>query len=61
MILWMVERARQLGLTYVYLGYWVTDSAKMSYKAKFRPLEAWTRDGWKLLTPGVAGISAEAP
>jgi len=49
MILWMVARARELGLAYVYLGYWIGGCAKMSYKAQFRPLEARTPNGWQLL------------
>lgn len=46
MILWLVERAKALGLRYVYLGYWIPDSAKMSYKALFRPLEVHAPSGW---------------
>ena len=46
MILWLIERARELGLAYVYLGYWIEDCKKMSYKAKFRPVEAVGPDGW---------------
>jgi len=34
---------------YVYLGYWVDGSAKMAYKARFRPLEQLTRRGWEAL------------
>ena len=34
---------------YLYLGYWVPDSPKMSYKARFRPCETLTHIGWKLL------------
>ena len=52
MVLWMVERARALGLRYVYLGFWVADCAKMSYKASFQPLEGYTPEGWRLLRPG---------
>ncbi|MCW8915621.1 MAG: arginyltransferase [Magnetovibrio sp.] len=48
-VLWLVERARELGLQYVYLGYWVQGSPKMDYKRNFRPLEAYTPDGWKRL------------
>lgn len=46
MVLWLVERARALGIGYVYLGYWVAGCSKMSYKARFRPLEAATPKGW---------------
>ncbi len=50
-ILWLVERARELRLRHVYLGFWVADCRKMSYKAKFQPLEAYTPDGWQPLRP----------
>ena len=46
MILWLVERAREFGLDHVYLGFWIADCAKMSYKTKFRPLERYSIDGW---------------
>lgn len=46
MILCLIERARAAGMPYVYLGYWIAQSRKMAYKARFRPLEALGRDGW---------------
>ena len=46
MILWLVEHARELGLEYVYLGYLIEDTPKMSYKQRFRPLERLGPDGW---------------
>jgi leucyl-tRNA---protein transferase len=51
-VLWHVRRALELGLPYVYLGYWISGSRKMAYKARFRPLEALTPDGWRLLEEG---------
>ena len=46
MILDHIERARRMGLPYVYLGYWVNGSPKMAYKARFLPQERLNRDGW---------------
>jgi len=46
MILDHIERTRKLGLPYLYLGYWVLGSRKMSYKARFLPQERLTMDGW---------------
>ena len=48
-ILWLVARARQLGLPYVYLGYWVRGSEKMNYKVRFSPIELLKPEGWTLV------------
>jgi arginyl-tRNA--protein-N-Asp/Glu arginylyltransferase len=52
-VLWLVARARELGLPYVYLGYWVPESRKMAYKARFRPSEVLTGGTWRMLTEQV--------
>jgi leucyl-tRNA---protein transferase len=48
-----ILRAARAGLPYVYLGYWVEGSERMAYKAKFRPIEKLSRDGWKRFEPGL--------
>ncbi len=48
-VLWHVERARELGLPYVYLGYWIADCRKMAYKTRFRPIEAHGPAGWRTM------------
>ncbi len=45
-ILWQIEQCRQLGLPHLYLGYWIEESPKMSYKSKFRPLERLVDGRW---------------
>ncbi len=50
-VLWQVAEARRRGLRYVYLGYWIADCAKMSYKAGFVPLEACRHGVWLPLDP----------
>jgi leucyl-tRNA---protein transferase len=46
MILEHIAYARQLGLPYLYLGYWITGSRKMSYKMRFTPQELLGPNGW---------------
>lgn len=46
MILEHIAYARQCGLPYLYLGYWIHGSRKMSYKTRFQPLEQLTPNGW---------------
>ena len=48
-ILWQENQARELGLSYVYLGYWIEQSPKMAYKINFRPLEARIDGAWNVL------------
>jgi leucyl-tRNA---protein transferase len=47
-ILDMIRRTARLALPYVYLGFWIRESHKMQYKARFLPQERLSPDGWTL-------------
>ncbi len=42
-----VQLAREAGLPFVYLGYWVPGSRKMGYKARFSGLEIYKEGRWQ--------------
>lgn len=42
-----IDIAREAGLPYVYLGYWVPGSPKMGYKAAFSALEVYSNGRWQ--------------
>jgi leucyl-tRNA---protein transferase len=46
MVIDHIARARSMGLSFVYLGYWVRGSRKMDYKGRFLPQERLMPDGW---------------
>lgn len=46
-ILWQIGQCRTNDLPYLYLGYWIRDCRKMSYKARFRPAEGLLEDAWQ--------------
>lgn len=48
-VLWQIDLCRQLGLAHVYLGYWIADCAKMSYKTRYQPAQGLINGTWLAL------------
>ncbi|RJQ48220.1 MAG: arginyltransferase [Gammaproteobacteria bacterium] len=51
-VLWQIREAQRLGLPWVYLGYWIKQCARMSYKDQYRPCEIYRQGRWRRLEPG---------
>lgn len=45
-ILWEIEKTRELGLDYLYLGYWIQNCQKMAYKSNYSPLQVYVKNHW---------------
>lgn len=45
-ILWQIGETRRLGLSSLYLGYWIKQCQKMSYKIAYRPIELLINNEW---------------
>ncbi|MGH1461101.1 MAG: arginyltransferase [Neptuniibacter sp.] len=48
-ILWQILHCHSKGLNYLYLGYWVRDCRKMSYKIDYHPFELLVEGEWTLV------------
>jgi arginyl-tRNA--protein-N-Asp/Glu arginylyltransferase len=60
-ILWLVAECRRRALPYVYLGYWIAESPKMAYKARFTGLERLVPGGWLAFPRAPAGSPPLSP
>lgn len=61
MVLDLVERCRDSGLAYVYLGFFIAQCRKMAYKSRFRPVQRLMAGGWIELDGDPAPIAENAP
>ncbi len=46
-VLWQIKHAKSLGLKYVYLGFWIKDCQKMSYKSQYQPIQGYIDNHWQ--------------
>ncbi len=58
-VLWQAALARQLGLPYLYLGYWIAECRKMAYKTRYRPLDGLRAGEWRALVDDGSPQSGE--
>ncbi len=46
-VLWQIELCRRMNLDFVYLGYWIEQSRKMSYKTQYQPAQGLIDGIWQ--------------
>ena len=60
-ILWQIAQCAANGMPYLYLGYWIGQSAKMAYKADFRPIEGLIDGVWCRFDPNDPAWAGNCP
>ncbi|MDA0790576.1 MAG: arginyltransferase [Proteobacteria bacterium] len=45
-VLWLIEETRRREFDHLYLGYWIKECQKMSYKMDYKPLELFVNNRW---------------
>jgi len=48
-VLWQIDHAQTLNLDFVYMGFWIKDCRKMSYKTQFSPMQGFKNNEWQVL------------
>lgn len=46
-ILWQIQHAKELNLEFLYLGFWIKECLKMSYKTQYQPLQGFITGHWE--------------
>ena len=49
-VLWQIEQVKTLGLSFLYLGYWIEQSPKMRYKNQYQPAQMLVNGKWQAHT-----------
>jgi arginine-tRNA-protein transferase len=50
-VLWQLQQVKELGLSFLYLGYWIEQSPKMSYKVQYQPVQLFIDGRWQSASP----------
>ncbi|MDA0978829.1 MAG: arginyltransferase, partial [Proteobacteria bacterium] len=45
-VLRLIEMTQSMGLEHLYLGYWIRQCQKMSYKMDYKPLQLYVNNSW---------------
>jgi leucyl-tRNA---protein transferase len=59
-VLWQIRQAQAWRMSYLYLGYWVAQSDKMSYKTRFKPFQLFVNRHWRA-AGDTEGLTAPTP
>ena len=46
-VMWQISQVKELGLSFLYLGYWIEQSQKMSYKIQYQPVQLLIDGRWQ--------------
>lgn len=60
-ILFQIEQAKLMGLTWLYLGYWIERCEKMKYKSEYQPQQIFQNNMWVAFPGALAQESALPP
>ncbi len=50
-VLWQINHAKEMNLAFVYMGFWIKDCRKMSYKTQYQPIQGFINNEWKTIKP----------
>jgi len=51
-VLWQIQYAKEQGLEWLYLGFWIAGCQKMNYKSQYQPLQGLINQKWDFLSIG---------